>query len=360
MTTRDHTQSGLGLVETLIAVFMFAILSVGLLSLVVVMVRTALNSERQVVALALASEQIEIIRSKNFADVCTVKQDTGDGRCKLPDDSTNTIELRNNQPYRLSVEVTDLGSTAAYKKVDVLVAWDAPGDALRDIRLVTYATDMNVGGDEQSGDPDTAVSGNVNFEDSPLDAVLYGSSRTEQFTISNNGTSDLILTGSPPVFLTNLFASQYTITGQPGTTIPPGSSETLTIKYHPTSTLSYEHVANVNIASNDPDTDVYQLVLRGRATAGPFPALDFTATVLGSGEVYEGNGTYSVPSGSNVRLSWTSSGSQFCNDWIDNSRLARTQTLAITTDRTFVVACTHVPNGTVIRTIKIVVGASPE
>jgi hypothetical protein len=84
--------------------------------------------------------------------------------------------------------------------------------------------------------------------------------------IQNTGDQPLTITGAS---LAGADAGMFTITGQPGGTVAPGASTTMTFTFSaPTGTGLGVKSAQVNITSNDPDGATLSVPLRGLATAG--------------------------------------------------------------------------------------------
>jgi hypothetical protein len=84
---------------------------------------------------------------------------------------------------------------------------------------------------------------------------------TRTFTIVNQGTGPLLLTGSPLVLVTG--SPDFTLLTAPASTIAPGASTTFQIRYQPTTTGTA--IALVTIYNNDSDESVYDFVIQGAA-----------------------------------------------------------------------------------------------
>jgi hypothetical protein len=84
---------------------------------------------------------------------------------------------------------------------------------------------------------------------------------TRTFTISNNGQSQLQLTGSPAVSLTR--GTPFTVTSQPAGPVGPGASATFQIVFAPTSAGVFSDT--VIIANNSVDDNPYTFVIGGRS-----------------------------------------------------------------------------------------------
>ena len=89
---------------------------------------------------------------------------------------------------------------------------------------------------------------------------------TRTFTIENNGSGNLLLTGGSPVQITGANAGDYIVSQQPGSsTVAPSGSTTFQITFNPT-TVSYRN-ANITIANSDTDENPYVFAIRGLGTS---------------------------------------------------------------------------------------------
>jgi len=90
--------------------------------------------------------------------------------------------------------------------------------------------------------------------------VFVGASPTQNLTVSNPGTDDLVITGitSDDAFVT---------TAPSSFTLPPRSAQLVTVTYHPTSVRATN--ATLSIASNDPDSPTTTVAVTGDAVPAP-------------------------------------------------------------------------------------------
>ncbi|MBL7975867.1 MAG: choice-of-anchor D domain-containing protein, partial [Candidatus Kapabacteria bacterium] len=96
--------------------------------------------------------------------------------------------------------------------------------------------------------------------------TICSGSVSKTYTIQNTGTSNLVLTGTAPnyVTITGTNASLFTVTSQPGlVTLAPNQSTTFTVQF--ASTTTGVKNATVNIANNDCDEPLYDFAIRGTA-----------------------------------------------------------------------------------------------
>ena len=130
-----NNNRGQSFIEVLVAVFVIALLTVGIMGVAVLSQRMLVNSERSVMALGIINERKELIQSLVYDDV--VIDPAG------PISSVAEAVVRNDQTYTLTtnIELIDDPLTAAaddYKKVEIVVEWTAPSGAVRDSSVVTY------------------------------------------------------------------------------------------------------------------------------------------------------------------------------------------------------------------------------
>ncbi len=134
----------------------------------------------------------------------------------------------------------------------------------------TPPPEIMVTGQEQeidNGDssPDT-------LDDTDFGSLAIGNTLNHTFTISNNGSADLTLAGSPSVTLTN--ATHFTVTQPTSTTLSSGQSTTFTLTFAPQSTGTFSDT--VTIANNDADETPYTFVISG---TGALADLNLVKTV---------------------------------------------------------------------------------
>lgn len=124
---------------------------------------------------------------------------------------------------------------------------------------------------EISGNNTIIVSGDAS--PSPSDHTDFGNvavssgtiSRT--FTIANNGTSDLTLSGVPLVQISGAHAADFTVTTLPSATIAASDSTTFVIEFDPSAAGTRN--ATVSITNDDSDENPYTFDIQGVGTATP-------------------------------------------------------------------------------------------
>ena len=92
---------------------------------------------------------------------------------------------------------------------------------------------------------------------------VSGGTVAHTFTISNTGTADLTLTGSPAVTLT--VGTHFTVTVQPTSPVISNTATTFDVTFDPASAGTFTDT--VNIANNDSDENPYTFVISGTGTA---------------------------------------------------------------------------------------------
>lgn len=108
------------------------------------------------------------------------------------------------------------------------------------------------------------------------------------FTITDSGTADLVLSGSPAVALSGADAADFSVTEPAVTTISPSQSTSFEITFAP-STVGAKN-ASLSIADNVDGQSPYTLRLTGTATLTPTPAIQVSQ---GTTSIASGTGSYS-------------------------------------------------------------------
>jgi len=132
-----------------------------------------------------------------------------------------------------------------------------------------------------SGDTTPATTDGTNFG-SNTSTNVTSTAVDHTFTVSNLGTGDLRLSGSPIVNITGTGAAHFSVVSLPVSTLAAGRSTTFTIRFRPLATGAF--TANVSIANNDSDENPYTFAISG---AGTVPVDDHgntfaTASVVAS------------------------------------------------------------------------------
>lgn len=125
---------GYSVIETLVVIFIFGILAAGIIGLAVLGSRAAVENERRIVALALANEQVERIRSLPFEQVDYAPAGGIQQQQQLE---------RNEQTYTLETLITADAANAVTKQIEITVSWEAPLSQQRNVQLVTYVTQVS-------------------------------------------------------------------------------------------------------------------------------------------------------------------------------------------------------------------------
>ena len=130
-----------------------------------------------------------------------------------------------------------------------------------DAVFITLADGINVlgndvvilNGDGTPGATDHTDYGNV---------ALLNTQTSHTFTISNDGTSTLNLTGTPKVTISGAAAADFVVTAQPAqATLAAGGSTTFSIQFDPS--LPGLRMATVSIANDDPGNNPFTFAIAG-------------------------------------------------------------------------------------------------
>ena len=98
-------------------------------------------------------------------------------------------------------------------------------------------------------------------DDTDFGGYICGSNHSHIFTITNSGTFDLALTGTPRVVFSGPAAADFALTASPSATVPTNSSTNFTVRFRPTA--GGWRTATAGIPSGDPDRDPYTFQVRG-------------------------------------------------------------------------------------------------
>jgi len=149
-----------------------------------------------------------------------------------------------------------------------------------------------------------------------------GTPVTQTFTITNSGTANLALSGSPRVAISGTNAADFTVTATPSSPVTAGGTTTFTIQFSPSATGV--RTASVSIANNDANENPYTFSIQGTGVA---PEMDLT-------------GKSSTPISSGDTSPSTTDGTDFGNT---NIGTPVTQTFTITNSGTAALALTGSP-----------------
>jgi hypothetical protein len=95
--------------------------------------------------------------------------------------------------------------------------------------------------------------------------VALGQAVTHTFTISNGGTADLTLTGSPAISIAGPAALDFSLVASPALTVAPGATTAFHVRFAPSVTGT--RVATFTIANDDPARNPYDFAVQGQGTA---------------------------------------------------------------------------------------------
>lgn len=95
--------------------------------------------------------------------------------------------------------------------------------------------------------------------------AVSGGTVSRTFTISNTGTGDLTLSGSPKVVVGGTHAADFTVTVQPSSPVAASGSTTFTVVFDPSA--SGLRSATLSLANDDADENPYNFSIQGTGTA---------------------------------------------------------------------------------------------
>lgn len=188
--------------------------------------------------------------------------DTGDFSVVSPPSAS--IAPASTSTFEISFDPTTSGTRQVTVSIDNNDSDENPFDFVISGEGVVGTPEIDVQGNSQSitdGDTTPDTSDHTDFG-----AIVAGSSSaiSRTFTISNTGTADLTLTGSPSVQLSGSGALDFAVTAQPSTPVTQSGTTTFTIEFSRTSVGTSS--ATVSIENDDSDENPYSLAIQGVAS----------------------------------------------------------------------------------------------
>ncbi|HBE90939.1 MAG TPA: hypothetical protein DDW41_07095 [Candidatus Andersenbacteria bacterium] len=143
---KEIKERGQTLVEVIVAMCVLAVLALGISGAASLTMRVSHESERKNIALGIANEEMEFVRSIAYNDVGFDAPQDNDPSGIL---GYNEQVTRNRQTYSISrrIEYVDDPLTALaddFKKVQMLVSWLAPNSVTNQASLVTYISEDEI------------------------------------------------------------------------------------------------------------------------------------------------------------------------------------------------------------------------
>ncbi len=182
--------------------------------------------------------------------------------------SSSSIGIGNSDTIEIRFDPLSVGS----KTADLLIASNDPNMPTQTIQLSGTATTV--------AQPKLSLS--VNQID--FGSVFIGQSVIRKVIVSNIGLSYLTINSQS---IRGLDSLQFNITRQSSVNIGVGQSDSIVLKFIPTS-LGLK-TASLVIQSNDPSTPTATIILNGSAISGIGPRISVNKTVLDFGKVSIGN-----------------------------------------------------------------------
>ncbi|MFT6601005.1 MAG: hypothetical protein ACJAZZ_000123 [Dokdonia donghaensis] len=161
--------------------------------------------------------------------------------------------------------------------------------------VITTSPEIDISGNGVTivdGDTTPSTADNTDYGN-----TFIGLSTTKDFLITNSGTSDLVLNGTPLVQITGGGSGNFSVSSLPDTVIPAGGSTSFQITYFPGAVGT--HNPTVRVRSNDSDENNYTFELLGTSSIDTTPQY----TIYHEGfDINDGGWTASNPGGNSV---WT-------------------------------------------------------
>ncbi len=203
---RKVQQAGFGIIEVLITAFIIAVVVTGMFGLFVLAMRSAQESERRVVAVALANERSEMIRNLPYNDVGTV------GGVPVGSIAQQETITRNNLNYTVKTDIRyvddPFDGTAGgtpndfintdYKQARIEVGWNSNLPA-KPILLITVIAPQGIEGGDGAGTlVFQAVDTNGNGVEGATVTVTNEATNPDiNITTQTNADGELIIPGLP-------------------------------------------------------------------------------------------------------------------------------------------------------------------
>ncbi|MCB0301050.1 MAG: choice-of-anchor D domain-containing protein, partial [Calditrichaeota bacterium] len=170
------------------------------------------------------------------------------------------------------ISVTFLPVTAGEKSASLNLTTNVPG-----MENVSIALSGNGVAPDISVAPDSLDFGSIFVNTTSIKNVL----------ITNTGDTTLSIVN---IRITGLnYGSFDTANITAAFDIEPGETDTIMVRFKPA--VAIEHLANLEITSNDPDEEIVNVPLRGIALPTPIPNIVVSSDSLGFGTVVLGNST---------------------------------------------------------------------
>jgi hypothetical protein len=231
--------------------------------------------------------------------------------------SISTVTVGGTHPGDFDTNLTSLdGSVAPGDSTTFTVSFSPQASGARSAVLHILSDDA----DEASFDIDLSGSGTVPLisakgnnttianGDATPDAAdhtefgstpVAGGSVTRTFTISNTGTSQLLLTGTAPDYVTITGSADFAVTSQPATPVAAtNGTTTFQVTFNPSGSGNASAV--VNIDNDDDSADPYTFTIQGTGTEPPTVAsptsdsLTPSTATLGGDVTDDGSSTVTV------------------------------------------------------------------
>lgn len=96
--------------------------------------------------------------------------------------------------------------------------------------------------------------------------AVQNATQSRVFTISNSGTSNLTLSGTPKVVVSGTNSADFTVTAQPSSPVAGSGSTTFTVVFDPSA--SGVRTATLSIANDDSDENPFTFAISGLGSSG--------------------------------------------------------------------------------------------
>ena len=133
--------------------------------------------------------------------------------------------------------------------------------------VITTSPEIDISGNGVTivdGDTTPSTADNTDYGN-----TFIGSSTTRDFLITNSGTSDLVLNGTPLVQITGAGSGNFSVSALPNSVIPAGGTTSFQITYFPGAVGSDN--PTITVRSNDTNEGIYTFELLATSSIDPTP-----------------------------------------------------------------------------------------
>lgn len=282
------------------AIFSLLIATVGVLFAAIPASAAAPANPSGLSATAISTTQINLSWTDNSSD------ETGFKIERSLDGVSGWVEIDTNPADDVAYSNTGLSCSTTYHYR--VLATNIEGDSgYSNSASATTSTcpvpDILLIGNSQpiaSGDTTPSLT-----DDTVFGSVVLGQAISHTFTVYNNGTADLSLTGTPKVTLSG--PGGFSVTVPPTSPVAAGNTSTFSVRFNPVA--AGIQTTTVSLLSNDLDESPYTFDMQGTGTnQAPSAEAGVDRTVVGRSTVTLNGSGSNDPDGHSLNYGWSQTG----------------------------------------------------